>query len=203
MIYLSRFVLNPRSRQVQAELRSPYELHRTLAKAFGDGEGELAAARLLFRVDELPGGGLHLLAQACTAPNWQGLTVADDYWLGAPEVKAIDPTLAVGQRLAFRLRANPTVKRDGKRIPLREEHEQTAWLRRKGEAHGFTLVSVRLRQATASRSRTADGWVATLEGVTFDGLLRVTDPEALLAALAAGIGSAKGFGFGLLSLARG
>jgi CRISPR system Cascade subunit CasE len=41
------------------------------------------------------------------------------------------------------------------------------------------------------------------QAVTFDGLLRVTDPEALLAALAGGIGSGKGFGFGLLSLARG
>ena len=35
----------------------------------------------------------------------------------------------------------------------------------------------------------------------FDGLLGVTDPVQFLEALRAGIGSAKGFGFGLLSLA--
>ena len=38
--------------------------------------------------------------------------------------------------------------------------------------------------------------------VRFDGLLEVTDPVKFLETLRAGIGSAKGFGFGLLSLAR-
>jgi CRISPR system Cascade subunit CasE len=42
----------------------------------------------------------------------------------------------------------------------------------------------------------------THHAVRFDGLLVVTDPERLRHALRAGIGSAKGFGFGLLSLAR-
>jgi CRISPR system Cascade subunit CasE len=38
--------------------------------------------------------------------------------------------------------------------------------------------------------------------VRYDGLLEVTDPVKFLETLRAGIGSAKGFGFGLLSLAR-
>ena len=37
--------------------------------------------------------------------------------------------------------------------------------------------------------------------VQFDGVLQVTDPDKLVAAVETGIGSAKGFGFGLLSLA--
>ncbi|MGI6156807.1 MAG: type I-E CRISPR-associated protein Cas6/Cse3/CasE, partial [Enterococcus lemanii] len=37
--------------------------------------------------------------------------------------------------------------------------------------------------------------------VRYDGLLRVRSSEVFGEALAAGIGSAKGFGFGLLSLA--
>lgn len=40
-------------------------------------------------------------------------------------------------------------------------------------------------------------------GVRFDGLLCVTDPETLVEAVRQGIGPAKAFGFGLLSLARG
>jgi CRISPR-associated protein Cas6/Cse3/CasE, subtype I-E/ECOLI len=39
-------------------------------------------------------------------------------------------------------------------------------------------------------------------GVDFDGTLTVTDPHRFAAAVAGGIGAAKGFGFGLLSLAR-
>ena len=41
----------------------------------------------------------------------------------------------------------------------------------------------------------------TLFGVRFDGVLAVTDPDALTGAVRQGIGPAKGFGFGLLSLA--
>jgi CRISPR system Cascade subunit CasE len=37
--------------------------------------------------------------------------------------------------------------------------------------------------------------------VVFEGRLRVTDAEAFRRALAAGIGSGKAFGFGLLSVA--
>jgi CRISPR system Cascade subunit CasE len=37
--------------------------------------------------------------------------------------------------------------------------------------------------------------------VQFDGILRVSDPDKLHAAIENGIGSGKGFGFGLLSLA--
>jgi len=37
--------------------------------------------------------------------------------------------------------------------------------------------------------------------VRYEGLLQVTDPHLLVEAVRAGIGSAKGFGFGLLSLA--
>ncbi|MEH0933995.1 type I-E CRISPR-associated protein Cas6/Cse3/CasE [Micromonospora psammae] len=41
----------------------------------------------------------------------------------------------------------------------------------------------------------------TLESVTFDGLLRIDDPTLARAALLAGIGTAKAYGFGLLTLA--
>jgi hypothetical protein len=38
-MFLSMIEVNPRCRQVQAELRDPYQMHRTLSKAFGDGDG--------------------------------------------------------------------------------------------------------------------------------------------------------------------
>lgn len=39
-------------------------------------------------------------------------------------------------------------------------------------------------------------------GVQFDGLLQVVDPARLLETIRDGVGSAKGFGYGLLSVAR-
>ena len=56
-MYLSRLLLNPRSRQVRSELARPYEMHRTLLRAFPNGKvhtgrTEEDASGLLFRVEE-------------------------------------------------------------------------------------------------------------------------------------------------------
>jgi len=42
----------------------------------------------------------------------------------------------------------------------------------------------------------------TLVTVTYDGLLEVTDPDALRRTLTRGLGRAKAYGCGLLTLAR-
>jgi CRISPR system Cascade subunit CasE len=42
-----------------------------------------------------------------------------------------------------------------------------------------------------------------LLAIQFEGLLQVTDPDRLQHTVQQGIGSGKGLGFGLLSLARG
>ena len=102
-------------------------------------------------------------------------------------------------RLPFRLQANPTVKRDSKRHALYAEHELTRWLQRKGDTHGFTLEPANLRSAKLGKlhgKRRKQTWHL----VQFDGVLQVTQPESFVAGLRSGIGSAKAFGFGLLSV---
>lgn len=208
-LYLSRLRLDPRSAQVRAELRSPYEMHRTLAKAFAppslpdpDAKAALAAARVLFRADQAASErGVTVLVQSRTTPAWMLLTAGDGYLLSAPEVRAFEPAFRPGHRLAFRLRANPTVKRDGKRLGLYREEEQTAWLRRKAEEGGFAVDTaaplVEQRSLRAPRKGSAVEFLA----VRFDGILRVLNPPRFAETLASGIGSGKGFGFGLLSVA--
>jgi CRISPR system Cascade subunit CasE len=200
MIYLSQLLLDPSCPQVQAELRDPYQMHRTLSKGFGDGPA-FAAARCLFRVDEARDtAGLRLLIQSLAEPDWQRLT-ARRYLLGAPQVRQFEPAFEPGQRLAFRLRANPTVKHDGKRLALYREEEHLAWLQRKAQAAGFVVSSAVARLPQKLGFRTTQGLDTCLFGVTFDGRLRVSDPHKLVDVLARGIGSAKAFGFGLLSVA--
>lgn len=203
MIYLSQLILNVKSPQVQRELRTPYEMHRTLSHAFPDDAKVYAEARCLFRVEESNGKSPVVLVQSRIQPKWDSVIKhAPRYLVQEPRVKTTEFILTEGQRFAFRLHANPTVKREGKRIPLRQEQEQITWLQRKGTMHGFQLRQVRVRQDLRIQGQTADGHTAYHEGVTFDGLLQVTDAEVLQQALESGIGSAKGFGFGLLSLAR-
>jgi len=214
-MYLSRLILNPRSRRVQREVAEPYQMHRSIMRAFPDSLDE-EAERVLFRLETARTIALALLVQSLTLPDWS--------WLAEPEargcllpvgepnpaVKPFELNLAPAQVLAFRLRANPTVKRrfnekDHKRVGLYREEEQIEWLKRKGEQGGFRPLSVR-----TSNQDTINGYIRRDEerhklklfAVQFDGLLQVTDPERLRETVRRGVGSGKGLGFGLLSLAR-
>lgn len=202
MLYLSRLILNPRSRQVQSELRDPYQMHRTLSRAFGDN-GAFEKARVLFRIDEKRDTyELQTLVQSKVEPQWDAIAAKDHYLLCQPEMKPFTPHLPIGGRYAFRLRANPTVKRDGKRFGLYQEDEQLAWLKRKGTDNGFEILAATTRPRDIIRSRTTNDFNAELVGVVFEGLIGIVDSQKVASAIASGIGSGKAFGFGLLSVAK-
>jgi len=136
--------------------------------------------------------------------------------------------LQPGTTLNFRLRANPTRKietktgedgtrRNGRRVELRTEGEQIKWLTRRGEAGGFEVISVRAaatvpnlrvteeakRSGYRGEPRISDGFRArlTFASVLFEGVLRITDLDKFRLTLEQGLGSAKAYGFGLLSIA--
>jgi CRISPR system Cascade subunit CasE len=207
-MYLSRLTLNPRHRRAQRELAQPYQMHRSLLRAFPDGL-DREKERVLFRVEVNPRTGEPtILLQSTLQPDWGWLKEdgARNYLLRPPQTKTFDLNLASGQTLAFRLRANPTVKRkfpngDHKRVGLYRDEEQITWLERKGQHGGFRLLAAR-----SGGQDTAGGWdkerhKLKLLAVQFDGLLQVTDPQQLRQTVRQGIGSGKGLGFGLLSLA--
>jgi CRISPR system Cascade subunit CasE len=90
-----------------------------------------------------------------------------------------------------------------------KETEQRAWLERKLQAAGAEPVVYLVIPRGSQRSRKSgphDGAGKPLGNQThlailFEGVLQVIDSDLLEAVLQQGIGSAKGFGFGLLSLA--
>ena len=225
-MYLSRLILNPRNRQVCAELERPYQLHRTLLRAFPH-DLPAQAERVLFRLDEVAQRGeLHLLVQSQQLPDWGYLGVpgAREYLAQVfaqenPAVKEVNYRLLAGQVLSFRLLANPTKRlsrsltrgmETSKRVGIYASKEQIEWLQRKGEQHGFRLLSAQTGQQARRKDQRppqaedAEPQVAhdlQFLSVRFDGMLAVVDPARLQTALAQGIGSGKAFGFGLLSLA--
>jgi len=160
-LFLSRLLLNPRSRQVRSEMAHYYEMHRTLMRAFPKATDDTQAkARdefgVLFRVDDLH-GVTTVYVQSLIKPDWSFLAGLSDYLCADAEgPKNIMPAyqnLHSGQSLRFRLRANPTkrvAKRDdpmkGKRVELTRENEQIDWLirkgleREKGVSGGFELL---------------------------------------------------------------
>lgn len=208
-MYLSKLVLNPRSRRARSEAADPYQLHRTVMRAFP--EPLPAGERVLFRMETDPRSGvMTVLVQSQSEPDWRWLDAEGrDYLLQIgsdpnPWVKPYNPEFHAGQPLIFRLRANPTQRRnsDKKRLGLYREDEQLAWLGRKAESGGFRVREVRVRDDGVAQGMTKERQRLNLLAVIYEGVLEVTHPELFLQTLAQGIGSGKGMGFGLLSVAR-
>ena len=218
-MYLSRLLLNPCSRQVQSETADPYNLHRTLMQAF---DSKRKDANVLHRLEVHPRNGqIMLLVQSQLEPDWlylqdNGYLLPSDPFdpLPNPAVRPLNFKLKGGQILRFRLIANPTVKRDGKRHALYKEEEQRRWLETKGTgctekkrpSLGFKVLELDIQKDGNQYGRIHRDKIkhkVTIHTVRYDGRLRITDTTAFTTALQKGIGPAKAFGCGLLSLAPG
>lgn len=193
------------------------------------------SAGFLFRIDPLPATVLSrhvIIVQSAIEPDWDyAFHNAPEFLAAKPKVDPFSITFAAGQRLRFRLRANPTKRvaaknerlggvMAGKRVGLASEGEQIGWLLRKGEAGGFRipgewvdakhpetgepfqLPNFRVDVVPEGRDRNGKpGHDGEFLAVRFDGVLVVTDPARLRETVAGGVGTGKAFGFGLLSLA--
>jgi CRISPR system Cascade subunit CasE len=134
------------------------------------------------------------------------------------------PTSAQEKRLKEAERSGSRMR--SFRINHRTAHAQHDWfLRRAGKPDsGFTIPTIQppttpapgleppadarpvpdcslTRRDTVRFRKQKDGPQITLTTATFEGRLRVTDPEALRTLLLAGIGPSKSYGCGLLTLA--
>lgn len=223
MTTLSRLVLQVRDRRVQRDLGNCYALHQRLLHAFGQAPVGAHARDyfgVLYRV-EMPPDGATILVQSRVEPDWSSLP--GGYLRDPPETKSVTEVydrVATDAILRFRLHANPTKRVDlrceegtgkdraGKRVDLRREEDQIAWLMRKGNQSGFELVAVGSTSVPAVQAASGppqygwkDGRKLTFGQVRFDGMLRVTGRQSFRQALDRGIGSGKAYGFGLLSIA--
>jgi len=211
-VYLSSLILNPRSRNARHDLADVYEMHRTVMRAFAD-RSEGGAGSLLWRVDqERRSLSCSLLVQSSQQPDWSAIQskwpnyFSESGLDGQPSMrtrKIPEWRFQIGQELVFRLRANPTVKRDGNRHGLQKEDAQLGWIGRKASQHGFSVTGLAVIAEPSRVGKKGGGHKMTFVSALFTGRLQVTDPLSFRDAVGSGIGTAKAFGFGLLSLARG
>jgi len=193
------------------QAQNPYQLHQALWRLFPGFED--ADREFLFRVEQLQKGmGAQVLMQSAMQPqsSEQSPALLDqrEYVLNVQS----------GQRLRFRLRANPiktikdsskdTVEKKGKtftktvRVPLLHEEQQQAWLERKLQAFAQLETLIVQPEPVLYFRKAKEGRSGKIQTVMFDGVLTVTDAEAFNSQVTKGIGPAKAFGCGLLSLAR-
>lgn len=229
-MYLSRVRvdLNGLSRGALFEIMGggAYAAHQLLWRLFPDHQG---VRPFLFRqeMEEPEGGGV---------PRGLPLfyVLSDREPVAIPglleaQCKPFSPALDVGDRLAFRLRANPTVAKSvagkrGQRADVlmaakyhfevgeartsqacTEAMDEAArrWLSERAESWGFRLpVGPEVgtyRQHALPKDK---GRPIRFSSVDYEGLLEVTDPGRLIETLARGIGRAKAFGCGLMLIRR-
>lgn len=205
-MFLSKLTLNPQHPHARRDLGDAYEMHRTLARAFVEN-ASTPPPRFLWRLERsgyaTPSSSL--LVQSEQPANWSILESAQGYAtqvLGNKPVD-LDRLIEVGVRYRFRLLANPTVTRLGKRYGLTKEDEQLAWLARQGEKHGFAVKAcMRLSNERIRVRQGKTGHGITLHSVLFEGLLETTNVACFRHAVSDGLGHGKALGLGLLSFAR-
>jgi CRISPR system Cascade subunit CasE len=205
-------------------------MHRTVMKVFPDHLGSDPRKRVgvLHRIDEdRRRGEIVLFLQSTEKPDFSRLpsgyfaSIADDLDRALasesdnPQVRSVAREregIAVKDRFVFRLQANTTkkiltksladgTKQNGKRVPVRGDEERLRWLSRRAAQGGFRVEAVRISEVHLVGDRAKEDHLS-FAGVVFDGALSVTDVVAFRQALETGIGPAKAFGFGLLSLSR-
>ena len=120
--------------------------------------------------------------------------------------------LEAEQSWRFRVTANPTHSiatahgTRGKRSPHVTADQQQSWFTERAASWGFALESsdVTLNERGRDQfTRRTDGTERNVpvSFATFDGVLRVVDPAALRHSLTHGMGRAKAYGCGLMTLA--
>lgn len=218
-MFLTKLTINLRSHAFLRDVADVHDMHRTIMSAYPELPPTTTYRSqhgVLWRLDTVASGGLVQYVQSQTAPDWDRLP--EGLLLRPAEVRSLQPVfdaIAPGRRFAFRLMANPTRcvrvedgKEQRKRVPIRQPAQQIEWLIGKGEQHGFVIPSSRrgapdvvANPAPRLVGKRREARRVTIDPVLYDGHLVVVDAAAFTAAMINGIGRAKAYGCGLLSLA--
>jgi CRISPR system Cascade subunit CasE len=219
-MFLTRLRINPARRGARALLVSPQKMHAAVLAGFADPPVGASGSRVLWRVDEDDRHTVRLYVVSPDRPDLSHLVEQAGWpttepWQSRP-YDGLLQSLAKGQQWAFRLTANPVRSRRRTAESERSQPfghvtvaQQLGWLTDRAERGGFTIVGNELgepnllvhRRRMWRFTRVRGERPVTINAVTFDGVLEVTDPEALRRTLTAGLGRAKGYGCGLLTLA--
>ena len=207
-MFLSRIALNPDERNTMFALHSSNIFHGALESCF-PGERK----RRLWRLDRL-NGALYILILSDEDPNLSPFCkqfgLAENAW----ETKDYDlllKRLATGTLWRFRLTANSRKRGisnqdgvTGKIYAHVTTKHQKEWLLERAEKHGFQISedSFDVVESQWKQFHKKAEHKITIFSVTYEGILKITDVDLFRKALTEGIGHAKAYGMGLLTVTR-
>jgi CRISPR system Cascade subunit CasE len=228
-MYLTRFRVNTARIPARRLLSSPQALHAAVMSSFAEPpSNDDNGPRVLWRIDHNSRAQTNLYIVSPARPDLTHLVEQAGWpttgrWETFPYHTFLS-RLSAGDRWAFRLTANPvhSARRNDDEPTKITAHvnarHQLQWLLQRQDAAGFKVVTktperrlapglddqelaIHNRRQLAFKKRGHNKPV-TIVTVTYDGRLEVTDPDALRRALTRGIGKAKAYGCGLMTLAK-
>ncbi|PRW64774.1 type I-E CRISPR-associated protein Cas6/Cse3/CasE [Actinopolyspora mortivallis] len=212
--HLIRFHLAARCRRVwSGGLLNGHAIHQELMRLAPDnlGKNPRQRAGVLWRAEE-NSNGITILAQLNQPPHSDRL--ADDFATDVDqrELTPMLNALTAGARVRYRIAANATKRhgnsaseeKKGKLANLHGTEAELWWLRKATQAglHPLEVTSTVLPDILGAPTKDRHDKQRTIRhGVTrFDGIGIVTDPDLLHTTVLDGIGRARTYGCGLLSL---
>ena len=199
-------------------LASPHVLHSAVESGFPRTLDE-NRERILWRVDYVR-DRCYLLVLSAKQPDFLHITSQFGYELLEQrwETRNYNPLLArlqPGQVWRFRLRANPVhssckekneASGRGKVFAHVTQQQQRQWLMARAQPGGFSLdentFDVVHTEWKKFRKANRSSHEVALRTADFEGILTISDVETFKDALLSGIGRAKAYGCGLLTIAR-
>lgn len=205
-IALNRLLVEGAAKSGHAwDIDSPQFRHRAVMGLFPQIDSTTARAdfNVLFRYEIIPGQAPYFLVQSTVEPEGGRIKNVIETKLivcDAPKV---------GTRVAFRLAAN-TVTRDGKQAkplpasphdPLTNENPASLWIRHKLASALSNVEFTQFNRQVLGVNRRGKGASTRVVQVdTVDGVATVEDSKQLEQLLLYGVGRAKSYGCGLLSI---
>ena len=202
-MYLSKVVLN------WPACRNPYQWHRLIWRLFPN-KPDLKRDFQFACLERRPGRNISVLLFSLGKP--ERMQTPEIVLVGEPK-SLVTLSFKQGQKLRFRLTANPTkvvteqtVEKRKVRVPLIKPEQQEAWLKRHLEGCAEIESVNSQNESTLYFNRNNKG--GKIVPVLFEGVLNVVNPENFREQIyekqnekgeyIAGIGPAKSFGCGLL-----
>ena len=209
MTVLTRLKLNITSPHVLKALANREIFHAAIEAS----QNPETAGRTLWRIDTLKGDTYLLILSPDRLDNeiLETQFCLPDEKAEVKDYSRILDHVVEGSRWRFKLAANPicyeprpegSKQRSKIYAPFADE-KKMEWLENQSKKNGFSIDPDQVSIIGTERITILKNkhHPATLQQVTFQGALTVTDPELFREALVSGIGRGKAYGMGLLTVA--
>lgn len=202
MTTLTRLQLNPRHREARRDISDVHRLHQRVMSLLPDALGDSARAKTaaLWRIE--PSDQPVLLIQSDPVPDLSALPAG--YGTGATkDLSAVFTAIRPGLHVRYRICINPVSQHGntGKRRVL-PRSELPAWWEARSQRIGLENLDHPSIHLEPSRTgTTSTGNKLTIAACRIEGIASVTDPDQICEAIRSGVGRARAYGCGLLTIA--